>query len=174
MGYIVRFLHWACTTLLACRFVCFARFGCVCYMVRYACQVWLFWRRHLEFCGLWWWCAYPPCGGIRLRTGLVSVRGGLVAGFCELLMSQGGKWPKPLSGGGRDPTRRRVGKVCTYGRGVCVLGGAGGVWDGDGGELLSLAQQKGCLVRVELEGGGGSRGCVGRAYDVRTEQVCEG
>ena len=49
MGYIVRFLHWACTTLLACRFVCFARFGCVCYMVRYACQVWLFWRWHLEF-----------------------------------------------------------------------------------------------------------------------------
>ena len=116
----------------------------------------------------------PPCGGIRLRTGLVSVRGGLVAGFCELLMSQGGKWPKPLSGGGRDPTRRRVGKVYSYGRGVCVLGGAGGVWDGDGGELLSLAQQKGCLVRVDLEGGGGTRGCVGRAYDVRTEQVCEG
>ena len=71
----------------------------------------------------------PPCGGIRLRGGLVSVRDGLVAGFCELLMSQGGKWPKPLSGGGRDPTRRRVGKegadawdVCVRG---CVQGGTG-------------------------------------------------
>ena len=116
----------------------------------------------------------PPCGGIRLRTGLVSVRGGLVAGFCELLMSQGGKWPKPLSGEGRDPTRRRVGTVCTYERGVCVPGGAGGVRGGDGCELLSLAQVKGCLVRVELEGGGGTRGCVGCAYDVRTMQGCEG
>ena len=114
----------------------------------------------------------PPCGGIRLRAGLVSVRGGLMAGLCKLLMSQGGKWSKPLSGGGRDPTRRGVGTVCTYERGVCVPGGAGGVRGGDGCELLSLAQVKGCLVRVELEGGGGTRGCVGRAYGVRTEQVC--
>ena len=26
----------------------------------------------------------PPCGGIRLRAGLLSVHGGLMAGFCDL------------------------------------------------------------------------------------------
>ena len=82
----------------------------------------------------------PPCGGIRLRAKLASVRGGLMAGLCELLMSQGGKWSKPLSGGGRDPARRRVGEVCTYAWDESVLGGAGGFWDGGGGGLLTLAQ----------------------------------
>ena len=69
----------------------------------------------------------PPCGGIRLRGGLVSVRGGLLAGLCELLMSQGGKWSKPLSGGGRDPARRRVGMGWWDGWDVYVQGGVRGL-----------------------------------------------
>jgi len=80
----------------------------------------------------------PPCGGIRLRGGLVSVRDGLVAGFCDLWMSQGGKRPKPLSGVGRDPTRRRVGKGWTGAWDVCVQGGVRGLEQESGASTSSL------------------------------------